>query len=62
MCTFAAAKVRIALALSHQYSDKESLNLQLRRSGNFFLGVLCVRRKRMALKKKPIFIIYIFKI
>jgi len=32
MCTFAPAKVRIALALCHQYSDKEQLNLQLRRS------------------------------
>ena len=32
ICTFAPAKVRIALALCHQYSDKEQLNLQLRRS------------------------------
>ena len=32
MCTFAPAKVRIALALCYQYTGKEQLGLQLRRS------------------------------
>lgn len=54
-CTFAPAKVCIALARCYQYPDKERLNLQMRRSERFFLSGVEVRVAQTLKKKQNIF-------
>ncbi|MBQ6161081.1 MAG: hypothetical protein IJK21_00355 [Prevotella sp.] len=55
VCTFAPAKVCIALARCYQYPDKERLNLQMRRSERFFLSGVEVRVAQTLKKKQNIF-------
>ena len=55
VCTFAPAKVCIALARCYQYPDKERLNLQTGRSKRFFLSGVGVRVAQTLKKKQNIF-------